>query len=56
MPKHKNICYNMLDKNKILMKERDNVNHEEKLKILKHKCMEDRVLHCNLISHLRNAN
>lgn len=24
MPKHKNICYNMLDKNKILMKERDN--------------------------------
>lgn len=25
MPKHKNICYNMLDKNKILMKERDNV-------------------------------
>lgn len=52
MPKHPNICYNTMDKSKILMKEIMLIMK----KILKNKGREDRILHFSLISHLRNAN
>ena len=52
MPKHQNICYNMTDKSKILMKEIMLIMK----KILKNKGREDRFLHFSLIIHRRHAN
>lgn len=52
MHKHENICYNMMDKSKILMKEIMLIMK----KILTTKGRVDRILHFSFISHLRNAN